>query len=145
RVGAVVVAEAAVEAELVHRLEALGANSSGLGRARVDEVEELGEGRAERQAAPALVADLPPAVPLAVERPRARVGGVGGAEGAGRVLRRVDLHRGRAPPERLVIPRCAPFRPRAWAARRGPSGSARRATSRPSPASRTTRRSRRTC
>ena len=88
-----VVAEAAVEAELVHLLEARLRHARGLVGAGVHEIEEPREGRAERQTAPALVAHLSDPVQLSIERTGVGVGGVAVLEGAGGVLGRVDLHR----------------------------------------------------
>jgi hypothetical protein len=90
----VVVAELAVVAELVDLLEA------GLGHAGdffvggVDQVEEPGEGRTERQAAAALVADLGHAAQLALDLlPVEVVRIVVGDLGAG-ALGEFDLHGG---------------------------------------------------
>ena len=63
----------------------------------VHEIEELREGGAERQAAPALVAHLSDPVQLAVERTGVGVGSVVVVERGGGVLGRVDLHLGSVP------------------------------------------------
>jgi hypothetical protein len=86
-----------VEAELVHLLEARLAYARSLLGTRVHELEELRKGRAEGQAAPALVAHLSDPVQLAIERTGVGVGGVVVVEGARRVLGRVDLHRSSIP------------------------------------------------
>jgi len=121
RVGAVVEAEPAVEAELVDRIEARGGDARHLVGRRVDELEELRKRRAQRQAAPALVAHLSDPVQLAVERTGVGVGGVLEVQGAGAVLGRVDLHRRtpRSGGATLIAGRCARDTPSAHRAGSG--------------------------
>jgi len=92
RVGAVVVAELAVVTELVDLLEAPHAHARDLLRRGVHQVEQPGEGRAEREAAPALVADLAHPAQLPLDGLRVEVVGVLVPELRGRTLRRRHLH-----------------------------------------------------
>jgi len=87
----VVVAELAVVAELVRRLERRARNARDLRFRRVDQLEELRKRRTERQAAPTLVADVGDAPQLALERRRIEIVGISEAEFGRRALGGSDL------------------------------------------------------
>jgi hypothetical protein len=87
----VVVAELAVVTELVRRLERFASDARHLGLGRVDQLEELRKGRTQRQAAPALVADVRDPAQLALERRRIEVVGIAEAQLGRRALGGRDL------------------------------------------------------
>src|SRR5262249_61365743 len=87
-----VVAELAVVTELVRRLERRARHTRHLGLGRVDQLEELRKRRTQRQAAPALVADVRHPAELALELLGVEVVGIAEALFRGRALGGRDLH-----------------------------------------------------
>ncbi len=96
RVGAVVVAELAVEAEFVDFVETGHRHALDLAIGCVDQFEESREGRAEREAAAALVADFARAPEFALELLWIAVVRVPITQLCGRNFRRRNLHRNRS-------------------------------------------------